>query len=249
MYLSPEQAMGEEVDARSDLFSLGALLYECIAGKPPFDGKSQIEICAKVIRDDPPPPSELNSAVSKELDGITLKALTKDPEKRYQSADEMIADLSAENIQSEMRGSGQTVTRLISRTRLSQPTGTLATLSDIFKRPRLSIGYVAAALIVVGILAFAVWRWTRPTLHQPTAEAQRLYDKAVEAMREGAFFRASKVLQQTVQEDGQFALAHARLAECWTELDSLDRAKDELIRAKDLVPDRSILPKIDGLRL
>lgn len=249
MYLSPEQAMGEEIDARSDLFSLGALLYECIAGKPPFEGKSQIEICAKVIRDDPPPPSEHNSAISKELDRITLKALTKNREKRYQSADEMIADLSAENIQSEMRGSGQTVTRLISRTRVSQPTGTLATLSDIFKRPRLSIGYVAAALIVVGIVAFAVWRFTRPTLHQPKVEAQRLYDKAVEAMREGAFFRASKVLQQTVQEDSQFALAHARLAECWTELDSLDRAKDELIRAKDLVPDRSILPKIDGLRL
>ena len=49
MYLSPEQALGVEVDARSDLFSLGALLYECIAGKPPFDGGSKIEICAKVI--------------------------------------------------------------------------------------------------------------------------------------------------------------------------------------------------------
>ena len=249
MYLSPEQAMGEEVDARSDLFSLGALLYECIAGKPPFDGKSQIEICAKVIRDDPAAPSQLNSAVSKELDRITLKALTKNREKRYQSADEMIADLSAENIQSEMRGSGQTVTRLISRTQSAQPTGTLATLSDIFKRPRLSIGYVAAALIVVGIVAFAVWRLTRPTLHQPKVEAQRLYDKAVEAMREGAFFRASKVLQQAVEEDDQFALAHGRLAEAWTELDSSDKAKDELLRTHTLVPDRSILPTLDALKL
>ena len=58
MYLSPEQALGVEVDARSDLFSLGGVLYECIAGKPPFFGGSHIEICAKVIRDDPPPPSE-----------------------------------------------------------------------------------------------------------------------------------------------------------------------------------------------
>jgi tetratricopeptide (TPR) repeat protein len=249
MYLSPEQAMGEEVDARADLFSLGALLYECIAGKPPFQGKSQIEICAKVIRDDPPPPSQLNPDVSNELDRITLKALAKKPERRYQSADQMIADLSAENLQSERRGSGQTVTRLISRTHGMQPSGTLATLSDIFKRPRLSIGYVAAAVIVVGVIAYFGWRWTRPTLRQPTAEARRLYDKAVEAMREGAFFRASKVLQQVVEEDDQFALAHARLAECWTELDSSDKAQYELIRAKDLVPDRSILPKIDGLRL
>ena len=52
-----------------------------------------------------------------------------------------------------------------------------------------------------------------------------------------------------MQADDQFALAHARLAECWTELDSSDKAKDELIRATDLVPDRSVLPQIDGLRL
>src|SRR5581483_518631 len=57
LYLSPEQAMGNEVDARSDLFSLGGLLYECIAGKPPFFGKSTADICAKVLRDDPPSPS------------------------------------------------------------------------------------------------------------------------------------------------------------------------------------------------
>src|SRR5438309_5622326 len=77
MYLSPEQAMGVEVDARSDLFSLGGLLYECIAGKPPFFGKSPVEICAKVIRDDPPPPSQLNPDIPKDLDRIALKALAK----------------------------------------------------------------------------------------------------------------------------------------------------------------------------
>src|SRR5205085_1446380 len=57
MYLSPEQALGVEVDKRSDLFSLGSVLYECIAGRPAFAGASSVEICAKVIRDDPPRPS------------------------------------------------------------------------------------------------------------------------------------------------------------------------------------------------
>ncbi|MGH9962693.1 MAG: tetratricopeptide repeat protein, partial [Pyrinomonadaceae bacterium] len=85
--------------------------------------------------------------------------------------------------------------------------------------------------------------------HQPTAEAQRLYNRGVDAMREGAFYRASKILQQVIQDDDRFALAHARLAEAWTELDSSDKAKDELIRATDLVPDRSILPPLDALRL
>ena len=94
-----------------------------------------------------------------------------------------------------------------------------------------------------------VWRLTRATPHQPTPEAQRLYDLAVDALREGAFFRASKTLQQAVQDDDRFALAHARLAEAWTELDFSDKAKDELIRARDLVPDPSVLPQLDALRL
>src|ERR1043166_6296557 len=250
MYLSPEQALGVEVDGRSDLFSLGAVLYECIAGKPPFVGSNPIEICAKVIRDDPPPPSQFNKDVSTELDLITLKALAKKQEQRYQIAAELIADLNQVQANLQNDGLAPTVTRLVPPTAPTRSTSALvATFSDIFKRPRLSIGYVAAGLILVGLLAFMGWRLTRPKLHQPTAEVLRSYDRGVDAIREGAFFRASKILQQVVQEDDQFALAHARLAEAWMELDSSDKAKDELIRATDLVPDRSVLPRIDNLRL
>lgn len=249
MYLSPEQALGVEVDARSDLFSLGGVMYECIAGKPPFLGSSPIDICAKVIRDNPPPPSELNKDVSNELDRITLKALAKKQEQRYQTADDLIADL--DSAQADLQGrSAQTVTRLITPApETHRSSSVFETLSDIFKRPRLSVGYVAAGLVLLSLIAFVTWRVTRPKLRAPTAEAQRLYDKGVEAIREGAFFRASKLLQQAVQEDDQFALAHARLAEAWTELDSSDKAKDELIRATDLIPDRSVLPEVDSLRM
>src|SRR5712692_1180706 len=114
MYLSPEQALGVEIDARSDLFSLGTLLYECIAGKPPFFGSSPGEICAKVIRDDPPPPSQLNPEVPKEMDRIALKALSKKPEERYQTADEMIADLQSAQADLQTQCSGNSVTRLMS---------------------------------------------------------------------------------------------------------------------------------------
>jgi len=248
MYLSPEQALGVDVDARSDLFSLGGVLYECIAGKPPFVGNNPIEICAQVIRDDPRPPSEFNAEVSSELDRITLKALAKKQEQRYQTADDLIADLDHAHATLQGHGSGHTVTRLIAASPATRPTSALATLSDIFKRPRLSVGYVAAGMVLVSLIAFVAWRVTRPRLRPPSPEAQRLYEKGVEAIREGAFFRASKLLQQAVQEDDQFALAHARLAEVWTELDSSDKAKDELIRATDLIPDRSILPKFDSLK-
>jgi serine/threonine protein kinase/Tfp pilus assembly protein PilF len=249
MYLSPEQALGVEVDARSDLFSLGSVLYECIAGQPVFSGKSPVEICAQVIRDDPPRPSQFNSSVSPELDRIAMKALAKKPEARYQTADEMIVALESTQAKLRTNGSDRTVTRLMSPPPGTHPTGALGTLSDIFKRPRLSIGYVAAALVILTALGLGYWLLTRARPYTPTAEGQHLYDRAVDALREGAFFRASKMLQQVVQDENQFALAHARLAECWTELDSSDRAKDELIRAKDLVPDRSVLATVDGLRL
>src|SRR5206468_6909780 len=89
MYLSPEQAMGVEVDARSDLFSLGSLLYECIAGKPPFSAASPVEICAQIMRDDPAPPSQLNPDVPKDLDRITLKALDRKSTRLNSSHDQI----------------------------------------------------------------------------------------------------------------------------------------------------------------
>lgn len=89
MYFSPEQALGLEVDARSDLFSLGLVFYECVTGEPAFAGKTDIEICAKIIRDDPAPPSKLNPDVSVELDQVISKALAKNSELRYQSAKDL----------------------------------------------------------------------------------------------------------------------------------------------------------------
>ena len=249
MYLSPEQALGTEVDGRSDLFSLGTLLYECIAGKPPFDGVSRIDICTKVIRDDPPPPSQFNQDINASLDHITLKALAKKPEFRYQTADEFAADLQTLFSDSQAQHLDRAVTRIIPPSAEKLPTGTLATLSDIFRRPRLSVGYLSVGLILAVAIGVAWWALTRPRPHQPTVEAQRLYNLAVDALREGAFFKSSKILQQAIQDDDRFALAHARLAEAWTELDYSDKAKDELIRAKDLVPETSVLEELDALRL
>lgn len=245
VYLSPEQALGVDVDARSDLFSLGGLLYECVAGKPPFVGKSPVEICAKVIRDDPPPPSKLNPNVPRQVDRVVLKALAKKPEERYQTADEMIADLRAveEAIES---GSDRTVTRLISPTPGTHPTGALATLSDIFKRPRLSVGYVGAGLILVLGITVAILWWTRARLPPPSPEAQQLYDKGVAALQEGSYFKASRLLERAVAADNKFALAHARLAEAYTELDYSDKAKDQMLSATRIVTNRSMLDTLSA---
>ncbi len=92
-YLSPEQARGGEVDPRSDLYSLGVVLYELLTGKTPFDGETPVEIAMKHLSTAPKPPSKLRPEIPPELDKVVLRALAKNPDERYQSADEMEADL------------------------------------------------------------------------------------------------------------------------------------------------------------
>lgn len=92
-YLSPEQARGERVDARSDVYSLGCVLYEILTGQPPFVGDTPVAVAYQHVREDPVPPSHKHGGISPELDAVVLKALAKNPDNRYQSAAEMRADL------------------------------------------------------------------------------------------------------------------------------------------------------------
>ncbi|MFI8101482.1 Stk1 family PASTA domain-containing Ser/Thr kinase [Streptomyces sp. NPDC086023] len=94
-YLSPEQAKGEQVDARSDLYSTGCLLYELLTVRPPFVGDSPVAVAYQHVREEPQPPSNFDPEITPEMDAIVLRALVKDPDYRYQSADEMRADIEA----------------------------------------------------------------------------------------------------------------------------------------------------------
>jgi len=92
-YLSPEQAQGQPVDARSDLYSIGIVLYELLTGAPPFEADSPVTIALKQVSEDPVPPRVRNPAVSAPLDAVVMRALRKDPAGRYQDADAFIAAL------------------------------------------------------------------------------------------------------------------------------------------------------------
>jgi serine/threonine-protein kinase len=92
-YLSPEQARGEAVDARSDVYAAGCVLFELLTGEPPFTGDTPVAVAYQHVREDPRAPSEVNPAVSPALNAIVLKALSKNPANRYQSSAEMRGDL------------------------------------------------------------------------------------------------------------------------------------------------------------
>jgi serine/threonine protein kinase/lipopolysaccharide biosynthesis regulator YciM len=256
LYLSPEQARGAVVDGRSDLFALGALLYECIAGTPAFSGASVIEIGAQILHVNPPPPSTFNPRVPKELDRITLKALAKKPEARYQSAAEMIEDLRV--VRAKVAGDAQPIRRIKDDLhRTSQPSGSRLTgrssalmqLSENLRRPRVSLGVVLISVLVGGLLLWGLISLWRPGPYKTSPEAQTWYDKGLEALRSGAYFQASKALSKAVEVDDRFALAHARLAEAWIEMGYADNAKNEMLKVSDLVTDRSGLPKTEALAL
>ncbi|WP_181768433.1 Stk1 family PASTA domain-containing Ser/Thr kinase [Streptomyces albidus (ex Kaewkla and Franco 2022)] len=94
-YLSPEQAKGEQVDSRSDLYSTGCLIYELLTNRPPFVGDSPVAVAYQHVREDPQPTTVFDPEISADMDAIVMKALVKDPDYRYQSADEMRADIEA----------------------------------------------------------------------------------------------------------------------------------------------------------
>jgi serine/threonine-protein kinase len=92
-YLSPEQAQGGPVDARTDIYSLGAVLYELLTGQPPFTGDTPVAVAYKQVNETPAVPSSINPDVPARLDAVVMKALSKNPSNRYQTAQEFSADL------------------------------------------------------------------------------------------------------------------------------------------------------------
>lgn len=220
LYMSPEQVRGTGIDARTDLFSLGAVLYECLTGHSPFLGGNNIEVLAKVIGTDPPPPSSVNPGVSKALDRVTMKLLAKAPEARYQSAQELLLDLA------------------------DPPSPPAVTKPSILSRRN-----TLAAAGVCALVAAAIWFRPASRTGASSAEAARWYEQGVTAIREGAYHKAGKALERAVAIDPRYAMAHARLAEAWLELDYTGKARDAMLKA--LPPGKALsgLPREDMLQL
>ena len=229
MYMSPEQSTGSTIDKRSDLFSLGSVLYECITGQPAFSGQNIDEVRQKVVRHNPPRPSRINPNVPHELDRITLKALAKNPKDRYQSIEELLSELNP--LRERFRGTNEEVVRPVTKKDRGPRSSLLSAISHQLKRPPLMVASFVLCLAVALLAAWAGWSWfKRPvTYSAQCAEAMR---RGTTALRDGTYDRAQKAFEQAVSTCNDLPLAHARLAETLTELEYTDRARQELLRVR-----------------
>ncbi len=152
-YLSPEQAQGQPVDGRSDIYSLGCVLYEMVTGRPPFVGDSPVAVASKQVLEQPVPPSKLNPDVTPELDAVILRALAKNPANRYQSAEELRADLDRAR-----RGLPVEATPLLAP---PAPTEVIATETAVMPPPEPEPSRWWIPVLVIGLLAagIAVLLW------------------------------------------------------------------------------------------
>jgi serine/threonine-protein kinase len=162
-YLSPEQAQGQAVTAVSDLYSVGVILYEALAGQVPFEAESAVAIAMKQVSHTPQRPSSLNPAVSPALDAVTMRALEKDPGQRFQSAEAFIAALDAALRDPAAVGGGTAAFAPLPPPVVG-PEDALAAAADPDeerrKRRRLWIALAVAAVAIGALLGFALTRDT-----------------------------------------------------------------------------------------
>ena len=175
-YMSPEQVAQRPLDARTDLFSLGAVLFECLTGHRPFSGPSPLEIATQILREDPPPVSSLRPELTEQHDELCRRLLAKHPDDRFRSADELrvalgvfIPDSHRSHAGSHSGGSGSSAARAASAS-----TGTarfLAATGLRPLRPRRAAALAALALVAVTAAAMVV----RPALWKRGTSAPTMF--------------------------------------------------------------------------
>jgi serine/threonine protein kinase len=172
-YLSPEQARGEHVDGRSDVYSTGCVLYELLTGVPPFQGDSAFAVAYQHVREDPLPPSQIEPELPSSLDAVVLKAMAKNPANRYQSAAEFQADVERAAAGRRVEATPVLPGAATAVIPPASPTTVLLRPDDKDRQGRRVATYVALAVLVLAVFVIAallvkgVFSGTTPSTKTP----------------------------------------------------------------------------------
>ncbi len=235
-YMSPEQALGHALDERTDLFSLGVVLFEMLSGTRPYNtGGPRWFDAVFALLANTPDYSRLGPDTPAALRDLIGRALQWEPAARFQNAGEF-----QEALRKVLRGAEPQTAPAPASVPVSPPP----------RWTRRTVIASAVAVLTLAGLAGAAWRVAGaedPLTISPLAE--RWYADGVGALQEGAYLQATRALERAVQIDPAHALSWARLGEAQLELDQEPRARQSVLRAAALVPDRSRLPDDQRLQL
>ena len=230
-YMSPEQTRGDAVDARTDLWSLGAVLYEMLTAQRPFRGDSDEALVHAIRHDEPRPLRTLRAEVPAGLAVVVRRCLEKDPARRYQRAGDLLADLRAVRTGRTVRGPSARRARLL---RVAAPLGLLLLAGDTAQR------------------GLAAGRMTTPEAARLARAAREVKPEAfalyLRSARVGDEARRMDYLEQAIARDSTFALAHAKLALSYVMI-ARDRGRAERAITTALALDATLSDAYDALGL
>ncbi len=208
-YMAPEQFEGAAVTPATDIYAFGVVLYEMVTGRLPFEAPTPMAAAVRRAKS-PPPASSIQPGVPHRWDRVIEKCLQFEPAQRYQSAADLAAALR--------RSSGLTA-------------GLRSLMANGRRRRQFGVVLTCLALLSVALEGFKLYRDSH--LHKVPEIAQRFYREATEAFRNGSYLTATRQLQEAVNADHDFVLAHARLADAFNELDMTGEAQREVNQIKE----------------
>jgi len=195
-YMSPEQARGQQVDGRSDIFSFGVVLYEMVAGCAPFEEQTAHELVASILKNDPPPLTQYSPQVPAELQRVVSKALRKTKEERYQSIDDLVSDLKGLKEKLELESK-----------RIQTPWSAEYIISEI-KRHRTAAAVIVAALFIsAAVIAYLTNRFIRQSKSTGSSQNIKLTRVTTSGKARGAAISPDgKYLAYVASDTGQQSL-------------------------------------------